>query len=116
MTSVPDVMMSIWEQLLRYVQKHQPECWRSWFEEIEPLGLENGLLCLGVSDTARQQYLKQSCNIFLLEGLQSITGHLIGIEYALTDAGMAEQATDSVSKADDESDLIYLNPIVRGLI
>jgi chromosomal replication initiator protein len=100
-----DVVATIWDEILRYVQRNHSECWRQWFEQIEPVSLENGALRIAAPEHSWLQYLKQQCHGHLTEAAQQITGHLIGVEYVLTDQ-------DNISadnyRGDDE--LHYFSP------
>jgi len=109
---VADVLTDIWDEILSYLQKHHSQYWRSWFEQIEPIGLENGLLRVGVPERSWQQYLKQKCNDTLLEAARKITGHLISLEYVYTDQDdMLGSDFDQRQKQGEENNgLIFFNP------
>jgi chromosomal replication initiator protein len=110
---VADVLADIWDKVLRHFQKHNSQHWRNWFEQIEPIALENGLLRVGVPELSWQQYLKQSCNSSLQEAAQRITGHLITLEYVYTEqedlAGQYDDVDDAATGQND-NDLFYFNP------
>jgi len=106
--NVADVLADIWDKILRYLQKHHSAYWRSWFEQIEPIGLENGLLRVGVPDQSWQQYLKQSCNGCLLEAAQQVTGHLISLEVVYTD--QENYADEAPPKTGENDPLFYFSP------
>ncbi|MBN1845193.1 MAG: chromosomal replication initiator protein DnaA [Sedimentisphaerales bacterium] len=80
-----DVLSEIWDKTLRYFQKRKSDLWRSWFEQLEPISLENGLLRIGVPEQTWMRYLQQMCNEGLKEAAQQITGHLLSLEYYHTD-------------------------------
>jgi len=106
---VGDVLADIWDKLLRYLQTNHSQIWRNWFEQIEPISLENGLLRIGVPEQSRQQYLKKICNESFQQAAQQITGHLITLEYILTDEQQLEHhQVDSSSSID--TDLYYFSP------
>jgi len=88
---VTDVLADIWDKVLRHLQRRHSDQWRNWFEQVEPISLENGCLRIGVSDVSYLQYLKQECNESLREAAQQITGHLVTLEYELTDQDQLEQ-------------------------
>jgi len=103
------VLTDIWDKVLRYFQKNNSQDWRNWFEHLEPIGLENGVLQVAVPDTSWLQYLKQTCNDSLTESAQRITGHLISIDYVFTE--QANWGNDQFNTgAELSSDLIYFNP------
>jgi chromosomal replication initiator protein len=102
-------MADIWDKVLRYLQMNYSQHWRNWFEQIEPMGLENGCLRIGVHDRACLQYLKQICNDSLKEAAQQITGHLISLEYVLTDPENLNETSFDPTPADDAG-WFYLSP------
>ncbi|MBN1765423.1 MAG: chromosomal replication initiator protein DnaA [Sedimentisphaerales bacterium] len=104
-----DVLTDIWDKILRQVQKHHSQCWRNWFEQIEPIGLENGQLRVGVPDKSWLLYLKHHCNNYLKEAAQRITGHLITLDYVHTEQDTLSES-DFGQYESDESDLLYFNP------
>ncbi|MCK4628821.1 MAG: chromosomal replication initiator protein DnaA, partial [Sedimentisphaerales bacterium] len=105
-----DVLTDIWDEILSYLQKHHSQYWRSWFEQIEPIGLENGLLRVGVPERSWQQYLKQKCNETLLEAARKITGHLISLEYVYTDQNDLLNSDLNQKQNEENNDLIFFNP------
>jgi len=106
---VTDVLTDIWDKVLRHFQKHHHQYWRNWFEQIEPIGLNNGVLRVGVPELSWQQYLRQTCNDSLKEAAQHITGHLISLEYIHTERENWDTA-DLGDFDDDNTDLFYYNP------
>lgn len=107
---VTDVLADIWDKVLRYLQKYHSSCWRSWFEQIEPVSLEHGILCLGVAERNWKQYLQQAvCNESVKEAVGQITGRLVGIEVVLSDpVDLPDEPMDRVGL--DETELMYFSP------
>lgn len=107
---VTDVLADIWDKVLRYLQKFHSPCWRSWFEQIEPVNLEYGVLCLGVAERSWMQYLQQpACNESLKEAVGQITGRLVGIEVMLSD--QVDLTVEPLNRAGlDETELMYFSP------
>lgn len=100
-----DVLADIWDEALRYLQKHHSPCWRNWFEQIEPLSLDGGLLMLGVPDRSWMHYLTQpDCKESLKEAVGQITGRLIFLEVEVTDGIGAE------GQATSDMELMYFSP------
>lgn len=111
-----DVLGDIWDKVLRYLQKYHSDCWRSWFEQIEPISLENGLLRVATLERSWMQYLQQKdCNEHLKAAIQHITGRLIGIEVIITDRAMEEaDETNVVSSSPpsqkEDISFLYFSP------
>ena len=104
-----DVLADIWDKVLRHLQKHHSQYWRNWFEQLEPLSLDNGQFRVGVPEWNWLQYLKHSCNGALIEAAQRITGHLITIEYLHTDQGNIVEG-DSSQRGAQDTQLFYFSP------
>ncbi len=108
---VADVLTDIWDRILRHLQINNCPHWRSWFEQLEPIGLDNGLLRIGVPERSWQQYLKHNCYNEFKEAAQCITGHLISLEFFYSEqSDMMYSSTDDEDYQDDDNDLIFFNP------
>ena len=105
-----DLLADIWDKVLRYLQKNYSQHWRNWFEQIEPVSLDNGILRISVNDLACLQYLKQTCNNSLKEAAQQITGHLVSLEYLLNENDNLEIAKYEDQPFGDEVEPFYLSP------
>jgi len=103
-----DVLADIWERILRYLQKNHSRYWRNWFEQIEPVALENGSLKLAVRERSWQQYLRQICNESLMEAAQRVTGHLISLEYIVDQDQVVPESGPEGPGLD--ADLFYFSP------
>ena len=107
---MPDVLTEIWDKVLRYVQKNHSECWRSWFEQIEPAGLENGALRIEVPELSWQQYLQQACSDAFVDAAQRVTGHLIAVEYVHSTLAARRDVSPEPADTGDAGDFIYFSP------
>ncbi len=108
-----EVLTDIWDKILNHFQRHDGQTWRSWFEQIEPLELENGVLRIGVPELSWQQYLKQNCNEGFTSSAQFVTGYLVSMDYVLIqkDGNHQDKPEDVRDTADvDENDMFYYNP------
>lgn len=104
-----DVLSVIWDKVLRHVQKYHSQHWRSWFEQIEPLALEHGILRIAVPERSWLQYLKQTCNDSFKHAAQQITGHLISLEYVHTDQDNLAP-TDAEEPPATDANWFYFSP------
>ena len=105
-----DVLTEIWDKVLRYVQTNHSECWRTWFEQIEPAGLENGALRIEVPELSWQQYLQQVCNDAFVEATQNITGHLIAVEYVHSALASRRDMSPEPVDTGSAGDFVYFSP------
>jgi len=109
---VPDVLADVWDRVLRFVQKRHSGLWRSWFEQIEPLELQNGTLRVSVPERSWQQYLQKTCNDALAQAAQQATGHLLCLEVACEEEAAARPGAREGNTAGvfDDAELMYFSP------
>jgi len=67
--------------LIAFLRKNHPEVCRHWFDEIEPLATEAGVMRLLVSEPVRRQYLERSCATQFTEAAQAVTGQLLAVQF-----------------------------------
>ncbi|MBI9015863.1 MAG: chromosomal replication initiator protein DnaA [Phycisphaerae bacterium] len=105
-----DVLTDIWDKVLRHFYKYNSSCWRNWFEQIEPVALDNGVLRVSVPERTWQQYLRKTCNDGLKQAAQSITGHLISLEYIYSDNQDIDKEKDFEYEETVDESLMFFNP------
>ncbi|MCH2160516.1 MAG: chromosomal replication initiator protein DnaA [Phycisphaerales bacterium] len=54
---------------------------RAWFEEIDPVELDAGLLQLCVREPVQLRYLQRNCTDAFSEAAQDVTGHLCAVRF-----------------------------------
>ena len=62
--------------LISYLRHHFPTTCRHWFDDIEPLGVVNGVLRLLVQEPVQLRYLQRVCTEQFTEAAQAVTGTL----------------------------------------
>lgn len=67
--------------MLAYLRRHHPSMCRHWFDDIEPLGIEDGALRLLVGEQVQLKYLRRCCVEQFQEAAQAVTGHLLTIRF-----------------------------------
>jgi len=65
-------------------RRHAPLC-RQWFEELEPLELNSGLLQIRTSNSVQQNYLQRKCLDQFNEAAQAVTGALVAVRFITGD-------------------------------
>lgn len=68
-------------QLTAFLRKNHPEICRHWFDEIEPTGIDSGVLTLVVGESVRRNYLQRTCSGPFTEAVQAITGRLLAVRF-----------------------------------
>ena len=56
---------------------------RSWFDDLEVLKFDGGVLEVGCPDKAKAQYLQDNCLGTFSRAAQSITGYLVSVEFSI---------------------------------
>jgi chromosomal replication initiator protein len=79
---------SLWRDMLTYLRRHHAPTCRQWFDELEPVGLDNGLLRVRAQNPIQQNYLQNRCLEAFNEAAQSVTGALLAVRFVL---GLGEE-------------------------
>ena len=72
---------SVWAEVLSFLRGNHPDICRQWFEEIEPVGVVDGVYRLRVHKPVRRQYLQREAAERFTEAVQSVTGHLWAVRF-----------------------------------
>jgi len=71
----------VWENLLQYLRSNYSSMCRHWFDDIEPMGIEDGTLRLLVREQVQLKYLQRCCIEPFTEALQEATGRLLTVRF-----------------------------------
>lgn len=99
--STPDP--AIWRSMLDYLRTHHAEICRQWFDELEPLWLDGGVMQIRVPDQVHQRYLSTQCTGEFRDAAQAATGNLVSVVF-VRDNGQAPAASET------DIDQIVLSP------
>ncbi len=72
---------AIWRDMLAYLRRQHAENCRRWFEELEPLSLDGGVLEVRVQNQIQRNYLTKRCTEYFNEAAQSVTGALVAVQF-----------------------------------
>ena len=107
--SQPDTTQ--WRDMMSYLRNHHGTICRQWFEELEPVRMDAGLLEIQTSTGVQQNYLQKRCLDPFIEAAQAVTGNLVGVRFVSEPTtpkpnGQANPATilrqSTTRPADDE--------------
>ncbi|MEM7682672.1 MAG: chromosomal replication initiator protein DnaA [Planctomycetota bacterium] len=71
-----------WQAILDHLKKRHAAICRQWFEKLEPLGIDAGLLHIQTQTAIQRNYLqKQHCLEAFNEAAQAATGHLVSVQF-----------------------------------
>ncbi|MDA0295225.1 MAG: DnaA/Hda family protein, partial [Planctomycetota bacterium] len=69
------------KDLIAYLRLNHPEMCRAWFDDIEPVDFEGGVLRLCVREPVQLRYLQRACMDPFKEAAQAVTGMLISVRF-----------------------------------
>lgn len=67
--------------LVSHLRTNHTEMCRAWFDEIEPIELDGGVLQLCVREPVQLRYLQRNCADAFSEAAQAATGHLCAVKF-----------------------------------
>ena len=65
----------LWGGMLAHLKLHQATHCRQWFEEIEPLGIDGGVLRLRARSIIHRDYLQRQCGDQFNDAARTISKH-----------------------------------------
>ena len=78
---MPKLDPALWRDMMGYLRRrHAPIC-RQWFDELDPVQLDSGLLQVQITDSVRQNYLQKKCLDQFTEAAQAVTGALVAVRF-----------------------------------
>ena len=102
--------MTLQQDLITYLRHHHGNMCRQWFDDIEPIGVVNGVLRLLVNEPVQLRYLQRVCTEQFSEAAQAITGRLLSVHFVGSEEERVPSATDSpseVSVGQDDGDPLF---------
>jgi chromosomal replication initiator protein len=72
---------ALWRDIMGYLRRRHGSICRQWFEQLEPVQFEGGLLQVATDNTVQQRYLQSKCRAQFTEAAQNVTGRLVAVEF-----------------------------------
>jgi chromosomal replication initiator protein len=72
---------AIWQRLLQHVRTQQPSLNRTWFDEMSPRQLTNGIIQVTVATPAQLNFCQSQCQQPFTVAAQALTGRLIAVSF-----------------------------------
>ena len=69
------------DRLLQFIRNNHTEMYRQWFTDLEPLGVEGGVLTILVKQDVHRRYLENKAVDTFQEAAQAVTGRLLGLKF-----------------------------------
>ena len=79
-------------------RRHGPIC-RQWFEQLEPVELEAGLMQVRTANSVQQKYLQGQCRAQFTEAAQAVTGNLVAVHFVNDGEAATAAATGATGAA-----------------
>jgi chromosomal replication initiator protein len=71
----------LWTGMLAHLKQHQPTLCRQWFEELEPLGIDSGVLHLRTRTAIHRDYLQRQCSEPFNDAARTVSKHLLSVRF-----------------------------------
>jgi chromosomal replication initiator protein len=71
----------VWTDVLVYLRRQHPGICRQWFEEIEPVSADGGVMRLRAGSDVHRRYLERECTDRFAEAAQTVTGQLMAVRF-----------------------------------
>lgn len=72
---------TIWDGMFAHLRANRPSLCRHWFEQIEPLGLNAGVLHLRAHSSVHCEYLQRLCSEPFMDAAQAVSGRLMSVRF-----------------------------------
>ena len=82
--------IEVLEKILDKVKGMDPVHTRNWFDDLTVMQFSGGILQIGCPDEAKSQFLQDNCQSTFSTAAQSVTGHLISVNFAVDNRRSSE--------------------------
>ena len=76
---------ALWRDIMDHLRHRHASLCRQWFEELQLIELESGLLQIQTSNRVQQNYLQRKCLDQFTEAAQTATGALVAVRFVSGD-------------------------------
>ena len=83
---------ALWRDMMAYLRRRHSAICRQWFEDLEPVALDSGVLQVRTANAVQQQYLQRTCRDQFNEAAQHATGNLVAVQFVNAGHGATEPA------------------------
>lgn len=101
---------AVWRDMQSYLCRYHGELCRQWFDELEPMRLDGGILEITARNSTQINYLQQRCRDPFTEAAQNITGALVVVNFIGPNGATTPQGGPTRSTGDLGSDELLLSP------
>ena len=76
-----DVPTALWRDMMGQLRSQHGAICRQWFDNLEPVELDAGLLVIHTDNAVQRNYLEKRCLAQFTEAAQAATGNLVGVRF-----------------------------------
>lgn len=105
----------VWPALLKYMRSHQAAICRGWFDQLEPLGINGGILRIRAHSNIHRDYLQRACLRPFNDAAQTATGRLISVLFLGPDDELNVTTGAVKTVPTQPAPTIQARPIVSGV-
>ncbi len=75
------VTLRLWQQILAYIREHNDSIVQPWFNSLEAVQLDNGVLEIQADSPVHEEYLQKQAKEAFARAAQTLTGRLVGVRF-----------------------------------
>ena len=94
------------DRLLHFIRNNHTAMYRQWFADLEPLGVEGGVLTILVKQDVHRRYLENKAVDTFQEAAQAVTGRLLGLKFVEE----SELESPLLPAANESQQVVVLSP------
>ncbi len=84
---------ALWRDMLDHLRKRHATVCRHWFDQLELIYCDGGLLKIQTDNVIQQGYLQRQCRDAFNDAAQAITGALVAVHFVTSDTAAATLGT-----------------------
>lgn len=105
--------MALWADALSTVRSEQPTLVRVWFEELEPISLDSGLLTVRCASEVQRDHMDRNCGRVFTQAARVASGQFVNVRFvgpAGQTAGLVRNARQLAINADNTFQNFIVGP------
>jgi chromosomal replication initiator protein len=83
--------VDIFDEVLQRVKSLDPVNTRKWFDDLNLVRFNGGLLEIGCPDKLTSRFLDDNCRATFTQAAQQVTGHLVSVKFIADDHGVQQK-------------------------
>ena len=76
-----EISLALWRDIMAHLRQQHTSLCRQWFEQLQPVEMNAGLLTIQTNNAVQQNYLQKRCVRQFTEAAQLATGALVTVEF-----------------------------------